>query len=1080
MNPVHPESERRQATILFADIAGFTSMSEKLDPEEMTTIMDDCFALLGQIVAEYGGVIDKFIGDCVMALFGVPKALEGAPQKAISAALKMVKEIAAYSERRRLAIPLGIHIGINSGEVLSGEVGSADKRDFTVMGDAVNLASRLKDLAERGQVFVGPLTWRSARGSFRFVPLKPMSVKGKAEPVQVYEATGILEDAAAGSSDRMIQSVLVGRDLELKRLELQVTRLAEGEGTVVDLVGEAGIGKSRLCAELFAKDFMAGVTVLEGRALAVGQSLSWYPIIGILKSWASISDDDAEPRAFLKLESAIRAVCPEEAEEIVPYIATLMGYRLTGKYAAALEGVRGESLGKIIAKHLKDLIAKASAFRPILFVLEDLHWADESTLELLRSLVALTAKHPVAFLCAWRPGYEETTEKFHAFIAENLPDRLVDIELSPLEGGQSEELARNLLRNAGVPERVVGRIIEKSGGNPFFIEEVIRSFIDMGVMTAGKGGLTVSADIEAVEIPSSIDAVIMSRVDRLDEETKELLRLASVIGRSFFFRILSGVAEAGEDLGGCIEGLKEMQLIRERLRIGEIEYLFKHVLVQETIYNSILIRTRKLLHLKVACAIEEAFADRLPEFYGVLAFHYSQGEDLDKAEHYLEKAGQAALCSAASSEALTLYQKALTLYKAKVASSAEPRRMFALERNIAQAFYFKGLFLEAVEHYDAALSLAGAGRGGKLSVIMDILVGFASFIAYAYFPFLRSKKQPAEIEIELIKIMSEKTWAIMRLDTNGAVACGFGLLRRYFLRNFLPVIGPSMLCTIVQWICGAGLFPGLADKVLGAIETELRSEADHSVFLDAGHWLYFVSGRRLSPYSKQLVEQFIGMGDLGRLNYYLAMWGQHFVFEGRLDEATEAAKLMADLSEAYENADLKCACLDTRIQIFLMRKSTREAIEVASELVSLGRDLGEHAYRKTHLSYLADAHILNGGSAALPDLVKEMETLIDEERLLPPIQSLPPLMSVVAYYVSLLEGETRPRRKGAGGEGCGLFSKNAGLCERLHAAASRGAQHRGIALLAGRAAAEGYGSLENKSFMEPKNGLKTGRRADLL
>jgi class 3 adenylate cyclase len=412
MNRVPPESERRQATILFADISGFTSLSEKLDPEEVTVLMGECFAIIGRIVAEHGGVIDKFIGDCVMALFGAPKALEGAPRKAIAAAIAMRREIEIFNEKRKLADPLGIHIGINSGEVVSGELGSAEKKDYTVMGDAVNLASRLKDAAPRGSIYVGPLTWRAARQSFRFMPLKPLGVKGKAVAVQVYEVEGNLECADAESSERMIQSVLVGRDAELKRLEFQVMKLVNGEGSLVNLIGEAGIGKSRLCAELFAKDFMKWVTVLEGRALAVGQNLSWYPIIGIIKSWVSISEDDSEDKALLKLEAAVRAVVPGQADEIVSFVATLMGYRLPSRYAKHLDGVMGESLGKIIAKHLKDLIVAASGFKPILFVLEDLHWADESTLELLRSLTALCAKHPVMFLCAWRPGYDETTGRF--------------------------------------------------------------------------------------------------------------------------------------------------------------------------------------------------------------------------------------------------------------------------------------------------------------------------------------------------------------------------------------------------------------------------------------------------------------------------------------------------------------------------------------------------------------------------------------------------------------------------------------------------------------------------------------------
>ena len=550
------ESERRQATILFADIAGFTAMAEKLDPEEVTAIMGDCYALLGAVVAEHGGVVDKFIGDCVMALFGAPRALENAPQKAIAAGLEMLAEIETLNQRHKLAKPLGIHIGVNTGEVLSGEIGSKEKSDFTVMGDAVNLASRIKDQSGSGRILVGPQTWRYARESFRFKPLRPISVRGKEEPVQVYEVVGPAERESRAAPSREIQSALVGRERELAALDEKVKELLNGTGSVVNLIGEAGIGKSRLCAEIYAKDDMQRLTFLEGRAIAVGRNLSHYPIIGILRSWSGIAEEDSEDTAFDKLESAIRAIYPDGASEAIPYVATLMGFRTSDRYPGFIEGVKGESLAKLIVKHARDIVAKASGFRPILFVFEDLQWADESTFEFLQGLVGLTSNNPIMFLCVWRPGYADTTERFRSFLAENLPEKLLNMELSPLEEHRSDELARNLLRNSGVPEQVVGKIVEKSGGNPFFIEETVRSLIEVGAGDSTKGGLAASKNFESIDIPNSINAVIMSRVDRLDNAMRELLRVASVIGRSFFLRVLSRVCRNGADLGSCMEELE--------------------------------------------------------------------------------------------------------------------------------------------------------------------------------------------------------------------------------------------------------------------------------------------------------------------------------------------------------------------------------------------------------------------------------------------------------------------------------------------------------------------------------------------
>ena len=278
------DSERRQATIMFADISGFTAMSEKLDAEEVTAVMNDCFDFLGEIIKYDGGKIDKFIGDCVMALFGVPTALEDAPQRAINAAIDMRNGLEQFNREKELRIPLEIHIGINSGEVISGSIGSRDKREYTVMGDAVNLASRLEDASERGQILVGLSTYHSTKGTFEYRELPPFSFKGKREPVSVFE---LLSQRATRSrvgmvKDRRVLSQMVGRQKELDRLELQVMKAINGEGSIVNLIGEAGIGKSRLVEELKVKDVARRTCLLEGRGVSTGKSLGFHPVTEML------------------------------------------------------------------------------------------------------------------------------------------------------------------------------------------------------------------------------------------------------------------------------------------------------------------------------------------------------------------------------------------------------------------------------------------------------------------------------------------------------------------------------------------------------------------------------------------------------------------------------------------------------------------------------------------------------------------------------------------------------------------------------------------------------------------------------
>lgn len=661
------ESERCIATVMFADISGFTSMSEKMDPEQITCTMNDCFCMMGECIEKYGGTIDKFIGDCVMVLFGVPRALEDAPQKAVNTAIELRNRLARFNTEKKLAAPLNLHIGINTGPVVTGMMGTDKKQEFTVMGDTVNLASRLEDASQIGQILVGPATYKATKQSFQYKTLPPISLKGKDEPVPVYELLSVRETLFRGQlgADRMISSVIVGREKELNKLELSLLKAIDGEGSIVNVIGEAGIGKSRLIAELKNSPVMKRVTLLEGRAISIGANLGYHLIIDLLKNWARITEDDSEVAAFTKLESAIRSIYPEALGEILPFVATLMGIKLVGRYADRVKGIEGEALEKLILKNVRDLVTKGTQTAPLVIILEDLHWADTSSIELMESLFRLAAKERIVFINVFRPGYTETGDKITKTIQENYPENFTEIMIQPLDEMQTEILITNLLNIKGFPHKLKEQIVQRAGGNPYFIEEVVRSFIDEGAVTMKEGGFEVTDRLNAMTIPRTISEVLMARIDRLDQKTRDLVRVASVIGRNFFYRILAEVAQTIEDIDSRLEYLEEIQLIRERKRMEELEYLFKHALAQEVAYDSILVQRRKELHKNVADSIEKVFNERLHEFYGMLAYHYSQAEDLDKTEEYLIKAGEESLKSSASAEALNYYQQALELYLRK-------------------------------------------------------------------------------------------------------------------------------------------------------------------------------------------------------------------------------------------------------------------------------------------------------------------------------------------------------------------------------------------------------------------------------
>jgi class 3 adenylate cyclase/tetratricopeptide (TPR) repeat protein len=721
-------SERRLATILFADISGFTSMSEKMDAELVTATMNKCFGLLGEIVERYGGTIDKFIGDCIMVLFGVPKAVEDSPLRAVQTALEMRDAIKSSRESFDVEADINIHIGINTGEVISGDVGSERKKEFTVMGDAVNVASRLKDAAPKGMIYVGSQTHHQTRDKFLFRALEPISLKGKESPVPAYE---LLSRKTNMTEGRMISSPLVGRQKELELLERQLLRAINGEGSIVSVMGEAGLGKSRLIAELRDKEPMNRVTLLEGRAQSFGKNLSYHPIIDLLKKWSGIKEEDGETESFRKLEQAIRALNPDDADEFLPFMATLMSLPMEDRHKKRMDGIVGDTLAKLMMRTTFDLLSRISRIRPLVLVLEDMHWADESTVEFVEYLLRIVEKYSVLIIIVFRPN-EERAVRLSKTAREGYESKYIEIILHPLDSDGCAELIGNLLKNKTVPSNVTESISSRTGGNPYFVEEVMRAAIDEYAVEATNGGFKITERLQSFVVPSTVNEVIMSRFDRLDEPSRELLRIASVIGRTFFYRILTNIAAGVSSIDERIAELKKVQIILERGSTEEVEYLFKHALAQQAIYDSILLQVKKRLHISVAHAIESVFSERLGEFAGMLAMHYLQGEDYDKAEEYMIRAGEEAMKAAASAEAINYYREALDLYLKKQGKEADPAKVVMLKKNIARSLYYRGQFIEALPYYRRIVNYYGV-LIPENGIILGI-TAFLGIIRYVYWP----------------------------------------------------------------------------------------------------------------------------------------------------------------------------------------------------------------------------------------------------------------------------------------------------------------------------------------------------------
>jgi predicted ATPase len=500
----------------------------------------------------------------------------------------------------------------------------------------------------------------------------------------------------------MISSAMVGRDMEMKLLEKQFMQLINGRGSVVNIAGIAGIGKSRLMAEMQEKELLSKVILLEGRAVSNGKDLSFHPIVQIIRSWAAIKAEDSPVDALNKLQRGIHRVYPDAFDEIFPFVATMLGFRLEGNAGERVRDIEGEALENLILKNLRDLLSRAASIRPIVIVIEDAHWCDLSSVIFLESLFKLVRKHRILFVIIQRPGHADAGERIIRFARENLNEHQVEINIKPLTEQESGELIRNLLNRVNLPEEIDRLIIERAAGNPFFIEEVIRSFIDEELIVVKDDKFILTENIKYANIPESIDNVLLSRIDRLDEKTKELLKTASVIGRNFYYKVLEEAAVTIEEVDQKLEYLRDVQLINERKQRDEVEFLFKHALAQQATYESIVEKTRKELHLKIAASIEKVFAGRIHEFYGMLAHHYSKAGQMPKAEEYLIKAGEESMKSSASSEAVNYFRKALEILLQNNITP-DPQKVTDLEEKLAYACYASGLYVDAVSYCDRVI-----------------------------------------------------------------------------------------------------------------------------------------------------------------------------------------------------------------------------------------------------------------------------------------------------------------------------------------------------------------------------------------
>ena len=534
-------SERRPITVLFADIAGSTSIAEHLDPEDWTAVVGEAFTRMNRTIERYDGTIARLMGDGVLAFFGAPVAHEDDPERAVRCGLDMVRAIDELGAAQRTlgASDLRVRVGINTGPVVVGVVGTETANEYTAMGDAVNIAARMQGSARAGSVLITAATHRFVSTLVEAVDVGVLELKGKTDVVQAYEVTGLKAGATPTRGLLGVRSPMIGRDAQLARLKELFEVVRAQQGRVACLIGEPGIGKSRMLAELRASAERTDSSVrwIEGRCLSYGETMPYHLVLDLVRSLIGVNASADESQVAEALQSSLRDFLGDGWEETYAYLGHLLSLRLDPAQQARVTGLEMEAIKRYVAS-LITLLRAVSTRGPVVLVCDDVHWADTASTDTLLQLVPSVAGLPVLFILSSRPERASVGWRLMAGARDIFGDALTEIRLDPLSLEDSRLLVSNLLQIDSLPAATRDLVLAKAEGNPFFVEEVVRMLIDRGAIMRDGDRWVATNLVASIEIPDTLQGLLLARIDKLPQETRRTLRVASVIGRQFGVTIL--------------------------------------------------------------------------------------------------------------------------------------------------------------------------------------------------------------------------------------------------------------------------------------------------------------------------------------------------------------------------------------------------------------------------------------------------------------------------------------------------------------------------------------------------------------
>ena len=691
------EGERKQVTVLFADLKGSMELLADRDPEEARKLLDPVLERMMEAVHRYEGTVNQVMGDGIMALFGAPLAHEDHAVRACYAALRMQDAVRHYSEelRRSQGIEVQIRVGLNSGQVVVRSIGSDLHMDYTAVGQTTHLAARMEQLASPGSIRITADTLALAEGYVTVKSLGPVPVKGLREPIEMYElvGTGVARTRLQAAAQRGL-SRFVGRDAELEQLRAALEKAGHGHGQIVSVVGEPGVGKSRLFWELTHSHRLQTWLVLESSSASYGKATAYLPLIDLLRAYFQVQSQDDTRTIRERVTGKLLTLDPTLGTAIPPVLSLLD----VPVNEPAWQGLDPSQRRRETLDAVKRLLLRESQVQPLLVVFEDLHWIDGESQAVLDSLVESLPAARILMLVNYRREYE------HRWGAKTYYTQL---RLDPLPAETAGELLDALL-GADVGLHLVRQLLlERTEGNPFFLEECVRTLIETKVLVGERGAYRATGAVENIHVPATVQAILAARIDRLPPEDKALLQVACVVGEDIPLTLLQAVAAVPDDmLRAALARLQAAEFLYEAALFPEVEYTFKHGLTYQVAYGSLLQERRRYLHARVAEALEQLAAGRVSEHVERLAHHAQRGELWERAVAYLRQAGAKALARSASREAAAAFEQALAALAHLPEGRATVEEAIDLRFELRQALQALGEHQRVVDYLREAETLA--------------------------------------------------------------------------------------------------------------------------------------------------------------------------------------------------------------------------------------------------------------------------------------------------------------------------------------------------------------------------------------